>query len=114
MKERGSREYYLDILRIVAMLAVVCNHTWGYFNIDQSNIYNNKFIWYIDGMLVTMTRFDVPIFFMISGYLMIGNEKYSNLRNVLAKVIRGGAVNNNMDNIIYNNSYIFVKGCFAN
>lgn len=85
MVNKNSREVYLDYLRAIAMIAVVFNHSWGYYSIDNRQIYMGEPIWYIDAVLNMLTRFNVPIFFMISGYLMLNTEKYASIKNAVRK-----------------------------
>ena len=84
-----KRERYLDVLRAIAMILVVLNHCWGYFSVDKFHIYNGLPLYYTDALLNSITRCDVPIFLMISGYLMLSSKKYTDLKNCLRKA-RGG------------------------
>ena len=89
---------WLDILRIIAMVAVVLNHSWGLFSYDLYDTYKGTPIFYLDNLLNCSTRFNVPIFFMISEALMLGREKYRNIKICLKKTIMGGAAITSMDN----------------
>lgn len=80
-----EREKYLDILRVIAMFAVIFNHSWGYFSCDNYELYSGTLIYYIDVLLNTLTRIDVPIFLMVSGYLMLKSKKYSSIRECMKK-----------------------------
>lgn len=76
----------IDILRIIAMYCVICNHTWGLYALTNINEYYSTNIFYIDTILNTLVRISVPLFLMISGYLMLGNDKYNEISNTLTKV----------------------------
>ena len=68
----------LDYLRVVAMILVVFNHTWGYFSSDLSweNQKLQNGVFYLDSFLNSITRINVPLFLMISGALIL--PKYKN------------------------------------
>ena len=85
MDTNQRRIVWIDWLRIIAMMAVVCNHSWGYFSVDHFNDYVGDGIYYVDMALNTFTRFNVPIFLMISGYLMLSNIKNDSIRRCLRK-----------------------------
>lgn len=63
-----QRIVYLDLLRILATLAVICQHvcaSGGFY--DFSFAWN----WYIPAVLDSLTRYCVPLFVMISGALFL-------------------------------------------
>ena len=97
-----KREGYVDILRVIAMFAVILNHSWGYFSCDNFQTYFGTPIYFVDTILNTITRIDVPIFLMISGYLMLENIKYSSIKNCLKKSGGGAETYLHLDNAIYN------------
>ena len=68
-KERNS---FLDITRIVAVLAVIMIHTSsGFVTLyDTSSI---EFLW--GNIFDSISRIGVPLFVMISGSLMLDEEK---------------------------------------
>lgn len=55
MDKSTQRETYLDILKGIAMLLVVMQHVGGRLN----------------GGLVFLCKIDVPLFFIVSGYLAL-------------------------------------------
>lgn len=66
-----SRKNYFDIMRILAIFLVVFNHLPGYALYQISNEY---MVW--PYMFITMfTRINVPLFFMISGALLLSREE---------------------------------------
>ncbi len=65
------RKRYVDILRIVAIFLVIFNHLPGY-TLYQNSSGVKQFIY----MIITMvTRINVPMFFMISGALLLGKTE---------------------------------------
>lgn len=77
---KNKRFVYLDILRIVAIFLVIFNHIAGYYlYMYEESIINTWFY-----MTLTMiTRINVPIFFMISGSLLL--EKEESIISILKK-----------------------------
>ncbi|NGT56782.1 acyltransferase family protein [Clostridium perfringens] len=82
-----TRVQYLDILRALAIFAVIMNHTYGYFSIENFNLYKGSTIFYLDNFLVSISRFDVPIFFMISGAILLNNKNNMSLKYLFKKRI---------------------------
>lgn len=73
--ENKRREIYLDILRIIACLMVIFNHSnergfLRYISDDMETI-----SWWINLFFSTMCKSAVPIFFMISGALLLRKEE---------------------------------------
>lgn len=64
-----KRETYLDVLRIIAILAVIFMHVSSRVQIHYPD---NAEDYFITGSINTATRFAVPLFVMISGALMLG------------------------------------------
>lgn len=85
-KERNS---FLDITRIVAVLAVIMIHTSsGFVTLyDTSSI---EFLW--GNIFDSISRIGVPLFVMISGSLMLDEEKNITIKSLLSK---------NIKNIVY-------------
>lgn len=74
-KEKTNRIYYLDILRVVACLAVIVIHSSTQYVIKDFGSFN----FWIGNIFDGITRIGVPIFVMISGALMLDkNYKYTN------------------------------------
>lgn len=69
----NKRKIHLDILRIIACLFVIYNHTneRGYYRFTE--IENHFFIF--NTFISIMCRCAVPLFFMISGSLLISKEE---------------------------------------
>lgn len=75
--------YYFYILRIISSFAVVLIHVSSeyYYNL-KINSYDWKIAYYYDGI----SRFSVPIFFMISGALFLNRD--ISFRNMFTKYIK--------------------------
>lgn len=67
-----NRKTYLDILRIFANFLVIFNHTIG-FSLYQHSAGIPKTVFYT--FLSILTKINVPLFFMISGALLLGKEE---------------------------------------
>lgn len=65
---------YLEVLRIIAMLGVLFNHTntKGFFLFATTA---NPFDYAISLLLSILCKMSVPLFFMISGYLLLGKKE---------------------------------------
>lgn len=77
----SDRKIYFDIMRIIAIFFVIFNHLPGYTLYQISSGYKQ---WIY--MLITMiTRINVPLFFMVSGALLLGRDE--NWQTILQKRI---------------------------
>ena len=64
----AKRKTYLDVLRILACFLVIFNHRRGYTAYQNTTDMLSAFYY----MFYTMvTRINVPLFFMISGSLLL-------------------------------------------
>lgn len=79
----GRRLVYLDLLRCLAMLLVMVLHTVAPVLVD-TGLYQTR-TWYLCMLLDTADRMGVPIFFMISGYLMLRRESTLDLKGFYRK-----------------------------
>ena len=70
-KENSVRLKYLDIMRVLAMLAVIMIHVTAYKWSDVS-VYSWE--WNVFACFNSAVRFGVPVFVMISGVLFLGKE----------------------------------------
>ena len=67
----SNRKTYFDIMRIIACALVIFNHSDAYY-FYQTSSGLKQFIY----MCITMiTRINVPLFFMISGALLLGRNE---------------------------------------
>ncbi len=81
-----KRICYLDLLRIIACFLVLFNHTLGYINCfkyDDSAPFISVLPQLFIGMLA---KVNVPLFFMISGTLLLGRDMI--LKDTLKKALR--------------------------
>lgn len=83
MKESNNRNNNLDLLRNICCIFVVIIHVSAiWLNYIENKLLDNNFIFCL---INTMSKFSVPVFFMISGYLNISNEKNVNYKYFLKK-----------------------------
>lgn len=66
-----KRECFLDLLRILACFLVLVNHTAGMFFLERSP---EETAWFLSVIYFFCAKPAVPIFFMISGYLLLGRQ----------------------------------------
>lgn len=74
-KERDKKYLYIEIMRIVAVFFVIFNHTGnkGFFLFSQYPIGGIPFWLYL--IVSVFCKFSVPLFFMISGALLLEKEE---------------------------------------
>ncbi|MBI5127693.1 acyltransferase family protein [Candidatus Roizmanbacteria bacterium] len=82
-KNTSNRIISLDILRILAGLAVVSIHVSDSF-VGYKNIFGG-ITWFIANYINSTARISVPLFVMISGYLIISRYRENNLFAFLTK-----------------------------
>ncbi|APX71920.1 acyltransferase [Companilactobacillus allii] len=70
-----SRVIYIDVIRVVAMLAVVFAHSCANMLIAGPTTRH----WGLANILVTITTVAVPLFYMISGVTILNSERTKNL-----------------------------------
>lgn len=83
-----ERVFYIDVLRVLAMIAVILNHSFGYFSCDNWTRYFNTKIYFVDIILNSITRFNVPIFIMISGALLLQSPQSTDIKHIWKERIR--------------------------
>lgn len=93
---------YLDYLRSYAMIMVVLLHCIGFFITEEKNFGTTS--WYINLVVNAFSRTAVPIFLMISGYLMLSSEGASDMRGFYKKRLGRIVIPLVFWNVIY---YIF-------
>lgn len=67
-----KKEYSFDILRVIAMFMVVVIHVSNVYSRNFGNISNSSFFYSL--IYNTICRISVPIFFMISGALLLDRK----------------------------------------
>lgn len=81
-----KRDFRLDLLRIAATLAVIMIHCSGVFVSDAQASSSGL----IAGTVFNgISRFGVPVFVMITGSLLLNEDKLITLRDVFCKYIKG-------------------------
>lgn len=83
MITENSRKTFLDLLRIIACFLVIVNHT-------NSNIFLSTtpqyLTWFVSLTYFFISKIAVPIFFMISGYLLL--NKIDSYKKCLQRIFR--------------------------
>ncbi len=84
--QTGKKTVYFEVLRILAVLAVIFIHTgdWGYSLFTQRTFGGT--LYFVDLALSIFSRFCVPVFFAISGALLL--HKNEPLKDVWKRVLR--------------------------
>ena len=77
-----NRAYYLDVLRIIATLAVVTLHVSAQ-NWDTVDIHS--FAWHVFNFFDSLVRWAVPVFIMISGAVFLDNDRPLSIRKLYRK-----------------------------
>lgn len=77
-KAKQGRLYYMDYIRVFAILMVILLHCICEYNADTANF--GTAMWWGTCALNELTRAGVPMLFMISGYLLLGSDKSYNIR----------------------------------
>lgn len=68
-----TRKIHMDVLRILAAFLVIFNHTSGFaYYINHTN---NSYKLLLSMGLSAFTKINVPLFFMLSGALLLGREE---------------------------------------
>ena len=81
----SKRFYWLDILKIIACFFVLTNHTVGYLLQYAGINYQTGLVYCI---FFSMCKVGVPIFIMVSGYLLLKSGNVDTYRDVLRKIFR--------------------------
>lgn len=79
----NSRKYYLDILRIIAIIQVINIHVTARFFNDKQIF--GKYEWWSANIIDSLSRTGVPIFIMISGALLLGNKSEEKMSKFFEK-----------------------------
>lgn len=78
-----QRYFYIEVLRVIACFAVILLHTTNGI-LTNAAIYETE-TWKLANAISALTRFGVPIFLMISGYLSLTSSKEITLKEFLKK-----------------------------
>lgn len=79
--EENRRIEYIDVLRVLSMLAVVFLHTAA----GSLRSGFNSCVWHFSNILTALLSVSVPVFFMISGALLLGSSKAFTVGSVYRK-----------------------------
>lgn len=82
--EKKEKSVYIEIMRIVAVFFVIFHHSSGYMLFTYQPIGSLRFLIYL--FISVFCTFSVPLFFAISGALML--EKDYEPRKILQRVIK--------------------------
>lgn len=81
--KKTDRETYIDYIRVFSMCLVIALHCVCDYHEDMYN--SEKLSWWIIGFINEVARIGVPLFFMISGYLILRSEKTKNIKEFYKK-----------------------------
>ncbi len=73
MKATKPHFIFADILRVIAVLGVITIHSANY--ILYSGLYSHGFTWWFANIARSTSRVSVPLFVMLSGFLILGAAK---------------------------------------
>lgn len=76
-----NRIFYIELLRVIACFAVIVLHSIN--NILPNALIYGTATWKLANFINVTTRFAVPIFFMISGYLAFSSTKEYSIKDFL-------------------------------
>lgn len=75
----NSRQYYLDILRIIACFMVIMIHI---ISMDFNNYLPATNEWKVMNSYDSIIRYSVPLFYMISGALFLGSNSSISIKKL--------------------------------
>lgn len=83
-KTSTKRWIYLDVCKIVSIFLVVMMHvsagSWGNAGFQSAD-------WYIIGVFNVLSRFGIPLFFMLTGALLLNEEKEITFRKLFSRYL---------------------------
>ena len=79
-----KREYAFDLLRVIAMIMVIVIHVANVYSRSFGIIDNTSFLASL--FYNTISRISVPIFFMISGALLL--DKKFNIKKYIQRLLK--------------------------
>ena len=84
--EKVPRSYSVDILRILACLAVILIHIVG-VPVMREKVHPGEFDYYVCLFLNAATHWAVPVFVMITGFFMLDPQKNVSIKKLYSKNI---------------------------
>ncbi|MGL4522232.1 MAG: acyltransferase, partial [Bacilli bacterium] len=83
IKKNSGRVFYLDIVKVVAILAVIAIHVTAPFVVNLDTIGSGN--WWFASFFNAGSRWAVPAFFMVSGALLLAPSRSKDEFKQLAK-----------------------------
>lgn len=80
----SKRRYNIDLLRILACLAVITIHVSA---LDMELIKIGSYVWNVRNLFDGLSRFSVPVFVMISGMFMLDPQKTLTIKKLYTKYV---------------------------
>ena len=71
----GTRFFWIDLIRVVACYLVVLLHVLNPYAMSRTNFDANIEFWWLANFFRSCATVAVPLFFMISGHLLLGKEE---------------------------------------
>lgn len=102
----GERIYYLDILRILAIMGVITLHVASTPVIKMDFIGSTQ--WWVANVIDGSMRWAIPVFFMLSGALLLGSKKEESIGSFYKRSFKRLGIPFIMWSIIY----FFFKHCY--
>ncbi|MDD6678810.1 MAG: acyltransferase [Firmicutes bacterium] len=84
--QRKEKTVYYELLRIIAILCVVFNHTAGFYSFTYADF--GSWAWFVRLLVSLFSKIGVPVFFMISGALLLNRDR--SLSWLLSRVVHTG------------------------
>ena len=84
VKNTTGREYYLDIARVFSMISVILIHAGA---ISWYDAPFSMYPWGVMNIMDLMSRYCVPVFLMISGYIFLDPNKEIPIKKLYTKYI---------------------------
>ncbi len=84
-KQEGTRVFAYDLLRIIAIFSVISIHTIGGFVSGPYSVTSSEFI--LGNIFVGFARIGVPIFVMLSGALLLNEEKDLPIKKLAKRIL---------------------------
>ena len=99
----SKKYFYLDLLRIYAILCVIMLHIAMPY-LENAGLFGSR-IWHIANILNTISRTGVPVFFMVSGFLLLNSPKTLNFTSFYKRRLSKLAIPFLAWNVIYYVAY---------
>lgn len=81
---KDSREYYIDVARVFSMISVVLIHVGA---ISWYDAPFSLYPWGVMNLFDLMSRYCVPVFLMISGYLFLDPERNISVKKIYTRYL---------------------------